>query len=114
MLLVGGVGKGWTFLASAEIYDPAEARFFATGEMAVARESHAAVVLADGRVLLAGGAAQAEVFDPVAERFTLIPGAADLAGQFSASAILSDGRVLITGGYGEQRGPQAGAWLFQP
>jgi large repetitive protein len=46
---------GTTDLTSAEIYDPATGKFSATGSMATPRSSPAAILLQDGRVLVAGG-----------------------------------------------------------
>src|SRR5262249_56114019 len=42
-------------LATAELYDSTVGAFVPTGSMAVARETHSATVLKDGRVLIAGG-----------------------------------------------------------
>jgi hypothetical protein len=42
-------------IRSAELYDPSAGAFHATGDMTTPREGHTATVLADGRVLLAGG-----------------------------------------------------------
>lgn len=101
---------------SAEIFDPRTGRASLTGTMRLPRYKHAgtSVVLPDGRVLLAGGAPEAEVYDPETGAFLLVGGEGRMVGQFSAAAPLPDGRVLVTGGYGLGRGPQASAWLYRP
>jgi len=59
------------WLASAEVYDPATGTFSPTGSMSTARNGHAATLMADGRVLIAGGGndtsaylASAELYQP--------------------------------------------------
>jgi hypothetical protein len=42
-------------LSTAELYDPSAATFLGTADMTVARETHTATLLGDGRVLIAGG-----------------------------------------------------------
>jgi hypothetical protein len=83
-----------------------------------ARYKHAgaSVLLANGDVLLAGGAAKAEVFEVATNKFRAVASDVTLAGQFSAVAALSGGRVLITGGYGSSPVPHGGAaaWMFRP
>lgn len=102
--------------ASTELFEPERGVFSAGPTMLRARYKHAgtSLLLPSGQVLLAGGASEAELFDPRARRFTLVPGASTLFGQFSAVAPLDGGGVLITGGYGNGRGPQASSWLFRP
>jgi hypothetical protein len=102
--------------SSAEIFDPQTGRARMAGTMRLPRYKHAgtSVVLPGGRVLIAGGAPEAEVYDPASGAFLLVEGDARMAGLFSASAPLSEGRVLVTGGYGEGQGPQTGAWLYSP
>jgi hypothetical protein len=101
---------------SAEIFDPVTGTSLLAGTMRLPRYKHAgtSVVLPGGRVLIAGGAPEAEVYDPETGAFRLVESEARMVGQFSAAAPLSDGRVLVTGGYGEGRGPQANAWLYSP
>lgn len=58
VLIVGGVGTGSPapLLSVAELYDPATGLCTATGSMAEIRELHTATALANGKVLVAGGA----------------------------------------------------------
>lgn len=118
VLVMGGSDErdGRGQYRSAEIFEPRTGSALLIGAMRLPRYKHAgtSVVLPDGRVLVAGGAAEAEVYDPTSGAFLLVEGEAQMVGQFSATALLSDGRVLVTGGYGEGRGPQAGAWLYKP
>lgn len=110
VLIAGGGSAGWTgghFVASAEVYDPATGTFTATGPMTVDRALHATTLLADGRVLVAGGfnndnggsksLASAEVYDPESGTFAATGSMADER-TFDAAVLLTDGRVLITGG----------------
>jgi hypothetical protein len=57
VLVVGGSAEGAVppDLSSAELYDPATATFSPTGDMHAHRSEHSATLLADGRVLIAGG-----------------------------------------------------------
>jgi hypothetical protein len=107
VLFVGGVGSGWTFLSSAEVYDPATRRSEPVGSMRLRRESHTATRLADGRVLVIGGHegrrqqmtvhSSAEVFVPRSRRFT-DAGALRTARHKHDAVLLPDGRVLVIGG----------------
>ena len=91
--------------ATAEILDPVTGRWRPTGSMAVARFSHTATLMADGRVLVVGGIrsgddgplASAEVYDPATGTWSPagIPG----TGRSGHVAVaLSGGRVLVAGG----------------
>jgi len=66
----GGLGNNQTFLASAEIFDPSLGQFImSSANMSTGRGGHSATLLADGRVLIAGGQnpsalKSAELYDP--------------------------------------------------
>jgi hypothetical protein len=93
--------------------------------MAVARASHTATALRDGRVLVAGGcsadgcggtrpAAQAELYDPARRAF--VPGPVMTTPRMGHTATaLADGRVLLVGGWPEEsRPPLRTTELFDP
>jgi hypothetical protein len=93
--------------SSSELFDPRTGRFEAGGSLAIARHKHDAVRLADGRVLVLGGAdrsdrvhyATSEVYDPTGGAF--VPGPSMAAGRYKiagTSVLLSDGDVLVGAG----------------
>jgi hypothetical protein len=101
---------------STELFDPRTGAFHPGPELRLPRYKHAgsSVLRPDGMALIAGGAGQAELYDPVRGSFAIVPGDGGLAGQFSAVALLADGGALITGGYGNGTGPRASAWVYHP
>lgn len=105
--------------ASAELYDPRTGRFARVFDLGRTRYKHAgtSVRLEDGSVVVAGGAAAPERWDPQLRRFVPIPAAPGtdaMRGAFSAAAPLRGGSVLVTGGYGGGRGATSGAWVIVP
>jgi hypothetical protein len=74
VLIVGGYGatgsNAYGYLASAEVFNPATGSFTLTGNLNTARQAHAATLLNNGMVLIAGGSdssgdlATAELFEP--------------------------------------------------
>ena len=118
VLIAGGADErdGHGVYDSTELFDRKAGTFTAGPRMKLPRYKHcgSAVLLPNGDVLLAGGAPQAELYDPTHNVFSIVPGDARMAGQFSASAPLPSGGVLITGGYGNSGGPRASAWRYAP
>lgn len=129
VLLTGGFDSSSPYgqpTRTAELLDPRTGRSIAVGDMAKARWGHVAVLLADGRVLVAGGEQQecppptgectwpvpsAEIFDPATRTFTtssahIGPTMTSGFGGSSAAVDLADGHVLYVGpsDSGETRG----------
>jgi hypothetical protein len=109
VLLAGGVGFEFVpspsapRLATTEIFDPKTRTFAAGPVLSATRFSHAACVLADGRVLIAGGEGRSdsEIVDLMNGAFTRTAGPA-LTGirDDHTATTLHDGRVLVLGGQG--------------
>jgi hypothetical protein len=117
VLVLGGADSRLRgFYNSAELYDPATGRFSPTGSMSTARYKirEAAALLADGKVLIAGGGQRLEVYDPAAGIFSLLPDRVTTALRYSTTTLLGNGTALIAGGYGGEGLPNAGAWLYEP
>ena len=121
---VGGAG-GTTVLASAELYDPAAGWSPVAATLAAARQNHAALLLANGQVLLAGGIngttvlSSAELWNPATLAFTTTGTMTNARHQFPA-VLLPSGYVFVAGGFSnstltgrtqtELYNPSAGTW----
>ena len=107
VLVAGGLtpfGGGSEATSACEIYDPATNTWTATGPLHEARFGHAAVLLADGRVLAAGGdptslfpLKSAEVYNPATGTW-LEAGPMQTRRRSPRLALLPDGQVLVAGG----------------
>jgi hypothetical protein len=120
VLLAGGTPDGTSGNAvnTADLYDPGNDCFAATGALKTKRFGHTATRLASGRVLVAGGTdttnaalASAELFD--GSTFTTITGAfqptLNAARTQATATLLNNGKVLIAGG-----GANPDADLYDP
>jgi hypothetical protein len=90
-----------------------EGTFSRTGDMSVARQSHTATLLFDGKVLISGGSgASAELYDPSIGAFILTGGMIHARVAHRAT-LLPDGKVLIIGGRNEKAEVSRGE-VFDP
>jgi hypothetical protein len=98
VLIAGGMDIAGVVTSSAELYHPGTRTFSSSGPMTQGRARHTATLLADGRVLIAGGHDDdsAEVYDPHTRQFSAIAMVA--ARDFQTATLLASGRVLIAGG----------------
>jgi hypothetical protein len=68
LAIAGAFGTG-----STELYNPTTNAWNGVGNLSLARESHAAIALTDGRVLVTGGNLNVRVAQDKAELFELVP-----------------------------------------
>ena len=106
-VLVAGGGAGASSAGiegSAEVYVPAKGTWTTTGDLHDPRTLQSAILLNDGKVLVAGGQspqdtalASAELYDSTGRSWAVTaPMATGRAGH--VDALLPDGRVLVAGG----------------
>jgi hypothetical protein len=118
VLIAGGSdSRGWSGnLSSAEIYDPHTGKFAATDSMNDSRFKlpDEAIQLPSGKLLIAGGSREVEVFDPVSGRFLIVPGQMNDKWHFMSETKLRDGSVLLAGGYPNNDQATAQAWIYRP
>jgi len=103
-VLVAGGGDASAPSDSAEVFNPQTETFSPVGAMTTARTLQAAVLLANGKVLIAGGEGSepetmvsAELFDPAQATFAAT-GSMHNVHAGATATVLDNGSVLIAGG----------------
>jgi hypothetical protein len=112
--------------ATAELYNPANGSWTATGSMTTNRTGHEAVLLQNGKVLVVenqnsnatpDGNANAEIFDPLSGTW-MVTGSMNAARDNATATLLNDGQVLVAGGddgypspFAELYNPTTGKWV---
>ncbi len=108
VLVVGGLNLYYTRLgyvictATAELYDPASAKWSSAASMSLPRCGHTATLLPNGKVMVAGGANyrtyfnSAEVYDPATNTWSAT-GSMAITRYGHSAALLQNGKVLVTG-----------------
>ena len=129
VLVVGGGDNSGVYLGSAELYDPATGTWLATGSMtditgyptnvpSNLRAFHTATLLANGKVLVAGGygvncLASAQLYDPASGIWTET-GFMNTARRQHTAILLANGKVLVAGGLDALVNSTASAELYDP
>jgi N-acetylneuraminic acid mutarotase len=126
VLVTGGLGVNgiYTSLASAELYNPSKSRWTLTGSMSVGRTAFTATLLANGKLLVAGGSdyqiscyATAELYDPSNGQWALT-GSMTQPRCLHSATLLSNGEVLVSGGvnsiYSSNTGTVASSEIYNP
>ncbi len=122
VLVVGGDNGAGEGLATAELFDPTSGSFTATGSIVtvIGSESQTAILLANGKVLVAGGLAflfaplsTAQMYDPLTGAF-IATGSMATERTFHTATLLPSGKVFFDGGKDSQAESIATAELFDP
>ncbi len=99
VLLSGGMTSSTVYTNTTAIYDPVANTWTSVGNLLASRANHAAVLLPNGKVAIAGGdttAISVDIYDPVAKTFSS-GGNMTRARNLPTATLLGDGRVLLCG-----------------
>jgi uncharacterized protein (TIGR03437 family) len=112
----GVIVPGDAQLDSAELYDPTTDSFSSSFPMTETRAAHVAVLLSNGKVLLAGGddSGSAELYDPTTNSFTATGSMSGGPRSLACITLLSSGQPLVAGGKSPQQIATDSAELFDP
>jgi hypothetical protein len=100
VLVIGGTSDDRTLLRTTEIYDPQTATFRPGPRLTNARYklNGSAVRLPDGRVVVAGGGAGAELLDPARPTGTLVAQVPEGVASYGTLSVVGD-ELWLVGGY---------------
>ncbi len=113
LILIAGGNASNVPGTSCELYNPATKTWSAAASMNVARSAHTATLLPNGKVLVTGGSStnglfpplsSAEIYDPVANTWTLTGSMAFTRQQHIAFYIPSLNKVIVAGGFTNSAG----------
>ncbi len=123
VLVAGGLSNCFGVqhaVSSAEIYDPATNAWTATSSMVSVRSGHTATLLANGKVLVAGGFGNAgsqsssEIYNPATGTWTPTGSMNVPRGWHVAIKLTASGWVLVAGGRDSTAAAVASAELYNP
>jgi len=118
VLIAGGSDqRDWSGnLNSAEVYDPHTGKFVPTSSMNESRFKlpDEAVQLQAGKLLVAGGSREVEIFDPASKKFFVVSGLMNDKWHYMTETRLRDGSVLLAGGYPNSDQATAQTWIYRP
>ena len=118
VLVTGGSDErdGAGMYQSAEMYIPKLGTFQRLPDSRVQRFKHqgTSLLLRNHNIVLLGGAAQAQVFDPESNGFASAAGSFGEPRFFAAATLLANGDAIVTGGYTEDQQVTDIVWLYHP
>lgn len=118
VLVIGGVYDELNGPApsNAEVFDPATGRFTAIHDTHTThfKVHNAVVLLPSGEVLIAGGGAMFEIFNPGTGLFSRVESSYDALRYYATATLLASGDVLIVGGTGRGVDARTDAYVFHP
>ncbi|SEU35526.1 Kelch repeat-containing protein [Stigmatella erecta] len=122
VLMAGGSNGTYpfTYLATAERYDPATGSWSPAGSLFTPRQHATATLLPNGKVLVAGGQgsspiplATAELYNPATDTWSATGSMASTR-YLHMAVLLPNGKVLVAGGYDYYSGALTTAELYDP
>ncbi len=125
VLVAGGVGSFsyYGYTDSAELYDPVSDTWTPAASLPLPHADHTATLMADGRVLVAGGAVEfpgeypqdAEVYDPVSNTWTSAGTLGEpIDPRYSSATLLPNGKAMLAGGGDATDWVLDGIFLYDP